>query len=136
MKKKILLTVLSLSCALTCAAGLSACDFGFGGSNDGENNLNNGNDDSNFRFELTENGRGLVLTNYLGSETQIVIPAEYNGAPVTEIDRAVLCRYAESRRSRFSERTERNRRFCISEQRHTKRFPSRHGNVRRRAGVL
>ncbi len=88
MKKKILLTVLSLSCALTCAAGLSACDFGFGGSNDGENNLNNGNDDSDFRFELTENGRGLVLTNYLGSETQIVIPAEYNGAPVTEIDRA------------------------------------------------
>lgn len=87
MKKKLLLTVLSLSCALTCAAGLSACDFGFGG-NGNDNDLNSGDENPDFQFELTEDGSGLALTRYFGSDAQVVIPAEYRGAPVTEIDGA------------------------------------------------
>ena len=42
--------------------------------------------DSNlFRFELDDSGTGYIITDYVGDETELVIPDEYNGLPVTQI---------------------------------------------------
>ena len=40
---------------------------------------------SDFEYELTDDGKGVRLTNYTGLETAIKIPAEIEGMPVTEI---------------------------------------------------
>lgn len=40
---------------------------------------------SDFEYELTDDGKGIRVTNYTGLETAIKIPAEIEGMPVTEI---------------------------------------------------
>ncbi|MDE6200731.1 MAG: leucine-rich repeat domain-containing protein [Clostridiales bacterium] len=80
MKKKFLLAVLTVVLVFACSFGLAACG--------NENNNGKGHDlpPFDFRYEFTEDGSGLILGGYYGTDTEVVIPAEYNGAPIKEID--------------------------------------------------
>ncbi|MDE5592740.1 MAG: leucine-rich repeat domain-containing protein [Clostridiales bacterium] len=80
MKKKFLLTLLAVVSVFACAFGLVACG--------NDNNNGNGHDlpPFDFRYEFTEDGSGLILGGYHGNDTEVVIPAEYNGTPIKEID--------------------------------------------------
>ncbi len=42
--------------------------------------------ENNFTFELSEDGQYYSLTEYIGSDTDVVIPTTYNGLPVTHIE--------------------------------------------------
>ena len=38
-----------------------------------------------FKYELTSDGEGVIITQYTGSDTAVVVPDEINDMPVTEI---------------------------------------------------
>ena len=76
MKKKLLLTLASVVCALGCALGLSACNFG-------------GNKPQMLTFALNDDGESYSVSfnHYFdfNSTTDIVIPSTYQNQPVTRI---------------------------------------------------
>ncbi len=41
--------------------------------------------DENFKWKLNENGDGYIITDYVGKDSEVVVPPLHNGLPVTEI---------------------------------------------------
>ncbi len=60
-------------------------NFNYGASSDSSNDTNDNttNNENGYEFELL--GNEYKITGYNGSDTEIVIPSEYNGKPVTSI---------------------------------------------------
>ncbi len=90
--RKILAVMLLLAVLLLTVV---ACDSKGGknkNSGSSTNTGNNPNDATNkiatpgFVFELNEDENGYIITDYMGGEVDICIPATYNNLPVTEID--------------------------------------------------
>jgi hypothetical protein len=68
-----------LALALTCAAVLVGCG---GGGSGGGGKVAAATD---FSFDLTSDGEGVVITGYSGKGGKVVIPAEIEGYPVVSI---------------------------------------------------
>jgi hypothetical protein len=47
------------------------------------------NPESDFTVTLTDDGKGAVITNYVGKSTSVVIPSTIQGMPVREIERLI-----------------------------------------------
>lgn len=95
MKKKLLILLLGLVAALCCALAFSACSSSNdgsennGGDSDGQNNADDKDDiySKELIFELTDYGMEYIVTGLSDKTvTEIIIPNEYNGLPVTYID--------------------------------------------------
>lgn len=95
MKRKIILSLLALSCASSLAFGLAACGGGGGNNSGGESSGSvppnytppNDEDTELFTFELNDDESGYVVTGLAEDVTDanITIPSVYNGLPVTTI---------------------------------------------------
>jgi hypothetical protein len=55
---------------------------------------------SDFKFDLTEDGKGIVITEYTGNAVRVVVPSKIEGLPVVEIRRRAFAGTAESYRIR------------------------------------
>jgi hypothetical protein len=88
MKKTVFSTGITLAVVLlvlACAAVLAGCGGGSGGSSGAVKNPRGAAPSTDFSFDLTEDGAGVVITGYSGKGGKVVIPAAIEDVPVVEI---------------------------------------------------
>ena len=92
MKRKTIISLLSIMCVTALGIGLAACGEGVQGDNPSNTPppnytpVDDGNSDL-FEFQLNEDKNGYTVTGLAEgvTNTNITVPASYNGKPVTQI---------------------------------------------------
>ncbi|MCL2763281.1 MAG: leucine-rich repeat domain-containing protein [Treponema sp.] len=64
---------------------IAACSGGKKDNNKGGGGSGRANPASDFAYDLTADGKGIVITRYTGGAGVVIVPAQIEGMPVTEI---------------------------------------------------
>ena len=88
-KKTVTLLCIALALVLTSCSGKKKSDSGSGTSKESgkksEKSNGKANPESDFKFEANSDFSQIMITEYIGKGSNVVIPAEIQGVPVTKV---------------------------------------------------
>lgn len=86
MKRKLLIALIAITAALCGAFGFAACGDKDGGGNNGGNGESGTSSDGQLTYKLNDDNESYSVVGVQdGKASEIIIPAEYSGKPVTGI---------------------------------------------------